>query len=105
MTRWQGGWLIGLAAMAPLACGAVRAQDAASEQAPLRVTTDSQEYCEKLSRRVTELEEARAHVSVLAEQLTREGRELCAGGRVRAGIARLRRAVVLLRYTSQPNGN
>jgi hypothetical protein len=55
-----------------------------------RITTESSEYCEELSRRLTTLPKAGEAVpSALAE----EGRRLCANGYVRTGIAKLRRAI------------
>lgn len=75
-----------------------------STGAPMRVTTDTAEYCEQLSQRVHRAErpaaaapagkpERRAEV----EELVAEGHEMCATGLIRGGLLRLRRAWMLLR--------
>lgn len=57
---------------------------------PLHVTTDSFEYCETLGRRV---DAAPGAGSEPARSLAEEGRQLCEAGHIRAGIAKLRRAL------------
>jgi hypothetical protein len=64
---------------------------------PMRVTTDTPAYCQLLLERVRELarmaaEPPREEASGLAD----EGRRLCAGGEVRAGLVRLRHAVMIV---------
>jgi hypothetical protein len=64
---------------------------------PVRVTTDTPAYCQLLLERVHELaplsaDAARQEASDLADQ----GRRLCAGGEIRAGLLRLRHAVMLV---------
>lgn len=68
------------------------------ERAPYsaRVTTDTPEYCAHLLSRIDQMrarvEEPAQRVDILAAQ----GRRLCASGHIRPGIARLRRALLLL---------
>jgi hypothetical protein len=64
---------------------------------PARITTDTPAYCELLQERVHELTQtasdpARQEAADLAD----EGRRLCAGGEIRAGLLRLRHAVMLI---------
>ena len=64
---------------------------------PMRVTTDTPAYCQLLLERVRELarmaaESPRQEASGLAD----EGRRLCAGGEVRAGLLRLRHAAMIV---------
>lgn len=68
------------------------------EQPPYsaRVTTDTREYCAHLLSRIVQTR-ARVEEPVRrADILTDEGRRMCAHGHVRPGIARLRRALLLL---------
>ena len=82
--------------------------------APIRVTTDTPEYCEQLSQRVMHAEHllraiAPASSSVQppaiarldrrseVEELAAEGHDMCATGLIRGGLLRLRRAWMLLR--------
>ena len=69
-----------------------------STDAPVRVTTDSMEYCHQLSEMIARMNRASsqpppAEVSDLSSQ----GQRMCDEGQVRGGIMRLRRAVTLLR--------
>ncbi|MBJ7250955.1 MAG: hypothetical protein JHC89_06120 [Acetobacteraceae bacterium] len=64
---------------------AARAQPAAP-----RLLSDSPEYCAELAGRFAALgAEAPVHLRVLAD----EGRQLCAEGQTRSGIAKLRRVL------------
>lgn len=63
---------------------------------PLRVTTDTVEYCDKLLERITQIGDGMATMPARVETLTAEGRRMCADGYVRRGILRLRRALVIL---------
>ena len=70
---------------------------AASQSAP-QVMTDTPQYCDQLLSRLD------AMVHLLAEtpsaeitSLSDEGRKLCEQGQARSGIARVRRALVLLK--------
>ena len=63
---------------------------AVAQQAAPRLISDSPEYCAELAGRFDALgAEAPAHLRVLAN----EGRQLCAEGQTRSGIAKLRRAL------------
>ncbi len=63
---------------------------AVAQQAAPRLISDSPEYCAELAGRFATLgPEAPAHLRLLAD----EGRQLCAEGQTRSGIAKLRRAL------------
>ena len=63
---------------------------ALAQQSAPRLISDSSEYCAELAGRFDALgAEAPAHLRVLAN----EGRQLCAEGQTRSGIAKLRRAL------------
>ncbi|PZW41040.1 hypothetical protein C8P66_12227 [Humitalea rosea] len=83
--------LVLLAAALLLLAPPLRAGAAAQGQPqPLRVTTDSAEYCDVLARRIAAAPEAGSEP---AFTLAEEGRRLCEAGHIRTGIARLRRAL------------
>jgi len=66
------------------------ATPALAQQAAPRLISDSPEYCAELAVRFAALgPEAPTHLRVLAH----EGRQLCAEGQTRSGIAKLRRAL------------
>lgn len=60
---------------------------------PVTVTTDTREYCLSLADRIT----ARGTMTPYAEMLWQRGRTMCEQDRVRDGLNRLRRALLLLR--------
>ena len=63
---------------------------ALAQQAAPRLISDSPEYCAELAGRFDALgAETPVHLRVLAD----EGRQLCAEGQTRSGIAKLRRAL------------
>lgn len=63
---------------------------ALAQQAAPRLISDSPEYCAELAGRFAALgAETPVHLRVLAD----EGRQLCAEGQTRSGIAKLRRAL------------
>jgi hypothetical protein len=63
---------------------------ALAQQSASRLISDSPEYCAELAGRFEALgAETPAHLRVLAD----EGRQLCAEGQTRSGIAKLRRAL------------
>lgn len=63
---------------------------AGAQPAPPRLISESPEYCAELTGRFGALgAETPAHLRVLAD----EGRQLCAEGQTRSGIAKLRRAL------------
>ena len=74
---------IGVLALAALLSAPARAE-------VLRVTTDSAEYCHVLSLRLAGVE---PHAGDAPRRLAEDGRRLCQDGHVRAGIAKLRRAL------------
>jgi hypothetical protein len=65
--------------------------------APMRVTTDTPEYCEHLADRVAQAEHAKPQTPPLVEELAEEGHHMCAAGLIRGGLVRLRRALMMLR--------
>ena len=63
---------------------------ALAQQAAPRLISDSPEYCAELAGRFAALgAETPVHLRVLSD----EGRQLCAEGQTRSGIAKLRRAL------------
>jgi len=80
--------LVLLAAAFPLLALPLRAEPASAQ--PVRVTTDSAEYCGILSERLALAPLAEAEP---ARSLAAEGRRLCQDGHVRTGVAKLRRAL------------
>jgi hypothetical protein len=91
---------IGLCAILMLA--AFAPTRAVAEDRPMRVTTDTLEYCVQLHDRIEEIERvAPAPSPVPSPELTSlaaEGQTLCEQGQLRAGILRLRRALMLLMH-------
>ena len=63
---------------------------------PLRVTTDTAEYCDDLAGRFAA--ERREHPAAAPEvqQLAQEGQQMCDTGLIRGGLYRLRRALLML---------
>lgn len=68
--------------------GVALAAPAIADQ-PLRVTTDSPEYCGLLAARLSTQQGADQQAMALAA----EGLRLCDSGHIRTGIAKLRRAL------------
>ncbi|WP_428374776.1 hypothetical protein [Lichenicoccus sp.] len=66
---------------------------AASPAGALVITTDSDAYCRTLSKAID------AHGALPREvsDLERQGEGLCGAGKIRSGIVRLRRALLVLR--------
>jgi hypothetical protein len=62
---------------------------------PLRVTTDSPEYCLMLVRRLA-AQPASAQPTI--RHLVADGLRLCEDGHIRTGIAKLRRALRLVHH-------
>lgn len=81
----------------------VGAQSALSDPAPpppsgpLRVTSDTAEYCENLAHRIEQAERSRSDTPPQVEELATEGHQMCITGLIRSGLVRLRRALFLLR--------
>jgi hypothetical protein len=78
--------------------GQDRIEPAGQQPLPMVVTTDTDAYCETLSRQIDEY--GRDLPRMVAE-LRAQGLRLCAGGQVRGGINRLRRALVVLREPAE----
>ena len=74
--------------VAAIAQSAVAAADA-----PVPVTTDTADYCAMLAAKIDQDTDASFDVIAMAAQ----GKSLCAKGNIRAGIARLRRALLAIR--------
>ncbi len=79
------------AALAGHLNGALLAED------PMTVTTDTPEYCFSLADRML----AHGQMSPNAETLWQSGRSLCEHGHVRRGLARLRRAMMVIRGAAE----
>lgn len=89
MTPYEQGMrvLVLLPCLALLAAGGLHAQPA-----PVAVTTDTPEYCERMITQVAACPDLTAEMHRLLD----EGRHLCERGEVRGGIMRLRRAMLLI---------
>src|SRR5690348_1819859 len=61
------------------------------------VLTDTPAYCSVLLDRISQLGLSEESVSPEANRLTVEGRRMCEAGLIRGGVARLRRALALIR--------
>ena len=81
---------IGLAASLPFSGSGV------GQTAPMRVTTDTAEYCRQLDDRLSRtLSATSRRPSPEVEELANDGRRMCDQGEIRAGILRLRQALRL----------
>jgi hypothetical protein len=77
--------------------GPVRAQQAPgldSAIQPMRVSSDTYEYCSKLEHRVDAMPNRTDEV----RKLVLQGHQLCDHGQIRAGIADIRRALLLMKH-------
>ncbi len=77
---------------------AAAAFPAQAQDKPMRVTSDTPEYCAQLQLRLARI----APVMEDVRRLVAEGREMCDHGEVRGGIVRLRRALVLQKKLGKP---
>ena len=64
---------------------------------PMTVTTDTPEYCLSLADQM----QAQGEMSANAHILWQNGRSLCEHGHVRRGLARLRRAMMVIRGAAE----
>jgi hypothetical protein len=81
----------------------VSAQVGAGGSAPMEITTDTPEYCQKLLNRISEMIRlASAPVPHAAADLTSEGRRMCDHGQTRSGIMRLRSALMIMEKDGGP---
>ncbi len=86
--------------MPMLLLGVALAMPAAAHQ-PLRVTTDSPEYCGQLAERLASQPAAEEEP---VRALVEEGLRLCDSGHIRIGIAKLRRALRSVHPSGQAGG-
>ena len=83
----------------PLALGQPAALSQSVEGAPvppLRVTTDTAEYCNDLAGRIAAEQRGRPDAVPEVQQLAQQGQQMCDTGPIRAGLWRLRRALLML---------
>jgi hypothetical protein len=71
---------------------------AAQPNTPYRITTDSPEYCGRLVKQLESYQDPPEEVRILLV----EGRRMCREGHVIGGVARLRRAVMIMRGDGSP---
>ena len=64
---------------------------------PMTVTTDTPEYCLSLADHM----QTQGRMSSNAQMLWQDGRSLCEHGHVRRGLARLRRAMMVIRGAAE----
>lgn len=103
--RWAMGRpiVLLLAALLPVggpARGQAQAPAHDGDDGPMVVTSDSRAYCLTLAAQIQHYHSMPQEVHDLED----EGRSLCERGRVRVGINRLRRALMVLRVTPQGGG-
>jgi hypothetical protein len=67
------------------------------QPAPQRVTSDTPEYCLRLSDRVSELVRVTSPPQEVTS-LSTEGQRMCDQGQTRGGILRLRRALMMMMH-------
>jgi len=65
----------------------------AASDDPMKVTSDTPDYCLGLAQRL----DGRANMLPEARSLSVEGRRMCQSGHVHAGLARVRRAMLMER--------
>lgn len=78
-----------------------QAPRAAPGDSGMVVMSDTPEWCVHLQGKVDELAQVVAKPHAQADRLAREGRHLCAIGRIRLGITRLRYALMHLEALQQ----
>lgn len=78
------------------------ASEAPSGDPPVRLTSDTAEYCQDLETRLNVTLRRLPTPPPLAVTLSAEGGDLCARGLVRGGITRLRQAMLIVRQ-SEPD--
>ncbi len=90
--------VVGMPAWFGLALAA-QAQPTQTDVSPDRVTSDSPEFCARLSDQLRQYghEHRPEPVPEEVRTLGQEGRKMCSEGHVRPGILRLRRALQILR--------
>ena len=63
---------------------------------PMRVTSDTPQYCDTLANQVAQASRAHPAAMPQAKSLAAEGQRMCDEGLIRGGLARLRRALLML---------
>jgi hypothetical protein len=70
--------------------------DAPTSTDSMRVTTDTPQYCDSLAGMVAQASRAHPGAEPEAQSLAEEGQRMCDEGLIRGGLARLRRALLML---------
>lgn len=86
-----------LSAILVIGTATVQAQPQPDPQPAIRVTSDTTEFCDHLSRYFARISAGHHTVPAASRALADEGGRLCAQGLIRAGISRLRMALYRLR--------
>ncbi|MBU6497675.1 MAG: hypothetical protein KGJ41_15835 [Rhodospirillales bacterium] len=73
------------------------AQHGADEGRPMRVITDTPEFCHRLAGEFAAEQRAALRPHPVAHDLALTGERMCGNGQIRPGIMRLRRALQILR--------
>lgn len=69
----------------------------AGADSPPRMTTDSKEYCMHLTVEMLKIRNRRPLTAPHVRELADEGQRMCDKGQYKGGVARLRRALMLMR--------
>lgn len=69
----------------------------ATAESPPRMMTDSSEYCNHLNGEMQKLRNHHRSAGPDAGSLADEGKRMCDNGQYRGGVARLRRALMLMK--------
>jgi hypothetical protein len=96
MVRYRNAMVMTLLALALASAAALSQAPPAAPSGPLRVTTDTVEYCDTLAGQVATVRRQHPTAEPEAERLAAEGQHMCDTGLVRAGLLRLRRALLML---------
>jgi hypothetical protein len=83
-------WLFGVG------CGGMAQPVPLVQQGPMRLNTDTPEYCHRLAHEVRAAEKARATTPNEIIVLSTEGLRMCDEGLIHGGVMRLRRAWQML---------
>jgi hypothetical protein len=85
-----------LALLLGLGSAALSQSPPSAPPAPLRVTTDTPEYCNNLAGRIAAEQRTHATAPPEVQMLAQEGQHMCDTGLIRGGLVRLRRALLML---------
>lgn len=99
MTRFHGLYYALICLLGTCLAGSPRAQ------APLpELTTDTPEYCARLHAKLGQLvRQASSPPPADVVHLSVQGQEMCDRGQIRAGVQRLRRAMVIMKQHTASN--